>query len=293
MKTLWQKRCVVTSGAVMVLAVVGTGVSAKADYQVQHDWLGTGGVELMNSGLNGSINDAVLTNNGLDPVLTGDGTATVVNGGTPRGEGGDDGYIDLGIVPQFQGATRFELSWNDLDIDEVAGDSSTLGGALAPGFSAGSLMTLGISNLSSGTGNLSVRLYEAGGAFGGGDEDEVTEGVDFESVLPVTSHDLRIVYLGNGLTQAEGGIGEISVYVDDVQVGQQAISIGILNPDEDPVAFGLGKYHNGSSVAGQYTTGTFSILVPEPTSVALLTVLGCMALTHSRRNRKGEEPSIR
>ncbi len=244
--------------------LLGNGVASEAWAQaVVHDWLGSDGQELVNSGTTGAVNDAVLIDEGAGNIpIVENGTATVFNGFTPgpgAGFGDDDGFVDLGVVAGFQGATFFELEWQGLDLDETAGNSSWLGGALAPGFSTGSLMTLGLSDVFSGTGTLNVNLYEAGGQFGGGDEDEVVESIPLGSVIPVTPHDLRIVFTGNGLTQAQGGFGDIAVFVDGEEVAREVVLIGVLNPDEDPASFGLGKYHAGSTVAGAYTTGQFSI----------------------------------
>lgn len=257
---------------------LGVASPALANFEVMHNWN-----SLVNAGVNGAVNDAVLVNNGANPTVGG-GFATVVNGNTPGpGAGGDDGYISLGVVPQFQGATYFELGWAGLDLNESAGTSNTLGGALTPGFSAGSQMILSVNGVNTGVADLRVSLYEAGGSFGGGDPNEVLQDVNFNDVLPVTPTDLRIVFSGNGLTRSQGGAGLVQIYVNDALVGAQATTLGVLNPSEAGAAFGLGKYHNGSSVAGAYTTGAFSIRftpIPEP-STALLAI-GAAALLRRR-----------
>ena len=231
---------------------------------IVHDWF-----DLANTGTNGSLNDAVLVNNGIDPIVAA-GAATVFNGGTPGPGvpyGDDDGFISFGTVPQFQGATYFELTWTQLDLDETAGTSHVLCGALAPGFAAGSQTVITAAGVGTGLAAISVRLYESGGAFGGSDPNEIVADVVLDNVLPATPVDLKLVYAGNGFHQTQGGAGLVSAFIDGLLVAQESINIGVLNPDEPGASFGIGKYHDASTVAGAYTTGTFTVAfapLPDP-----------------------------
>lgn len=236
---------------------ISTGCPDSSKLVVVHNWL-----DLLNAGTSGPVNNAVLVFNGANATVGG-GLATVVNGGTPGPGvpfGSDDGYISLGTIAQFQGATYFELSWRQLDLNEAASSTHVLCGALAPGFSSGSQTIISATGVSPGAlAEISVTLYESGGAFGGGDPNEVVGDTILNNVLPVTPADLKLVYKGNGLTRAQGGLGTVSAYVNGALVDEQSIDIGIVNPTEFGAAFGLGKYHNASTVAGAYTTGPFSV----------------------------------
>lgn len=251
---------------------------------VLHDWTGTGGAELQNSGTSGVANDAVLVNEGADPSISG-GTATVVNG-PAGGAGVDEGYINLGNVAGFIDADYFSVQWKDLDLNLTNHTTDiVLGGALAPGTDSGSQSQFFANNCSVG-GSCDVRviLYEAGGGWLSNPPPEVSDDVTFTAILPDTPSDLRIVFEGNGSTQASGGSGTVKAFVNGSQAGgTQSIALGIIGNEAGGSDFGLGKYHGGSSLGGEYTTGTFSIsFVPEPQSICLFLV-GCGMLLARRR----------
>lgn len=233
---------------------------------VKYDWTGAGGREFENSGSSGARNNAVLTNNGADPSISGTGTATVFNGSGPNA---DDGFINLGNVVEFIGADYFEVQWKNLDLN-VSGAAHhvdhVLGGALAPGFDTGSQVQFFANSCSmGGFCDVIVTLWEAGGGFLGNPPPDVYQQVEFNDILPEAPGDLRIVFDGNGMKQAEGGSGTVEVFVNGTQAGiTQYISLGVIGPDESGSNFGLGKYHDSSSLAGDYTTGEFSIGFTRP-----------------------------
>ncbi len=266
------------------------GVIIPAATGVRHDWVGADGTELENSGSSGAANNAVLINNGADPSVSGAGTATVVNG---TGFGTDDGYIDLGNVAGFTGADYFEVEWKNLDLNVSAATDHVLAGALAPGTASGSQSQFFANGCSvGGACDVQVILYESGGEFLV--PDEVTESVNFQGVLPDTRSDLRIVFEGNGQKQAAGGSGTLTAFVNGTQVGNtQNVSLGVVNPDEKGASFGLGKYHNGSSLAGDYTTGTFMITFEMPVPLGSTWTSDSGGDWHSTANWDGAVPTLR
>jgi len=226
-------------------------------------WTWTGPAPLVNRAKPGT-HDA--TAHGEEAVVR-DGRATVHDGGTlgdPKGIK-DDSFFSFGKIAELQGATSFAWTFEGIHFNRTG--NHILAGSIENGFGPGSLFTImaGVNESPSG-GRMTVTLW--GHDSSGEAKGRVSAMFGGLDLRLGRSYDIQVIL--NSTRDVPGNIGmRVRGHGREEWGRFRWLSNAVvkLNPEytnlprSQPVY--LGKYSAASTIAGDFSVGTVSLMVPR------------------------------